>query len=239
MMASVFAATVANRWFVARRGTVLGVLSAASATGQLVFLPLLAWLVVHVGWRWAAIAVAIGALLVAPLVAIFMRNDPRDVGLRPYGATDDDAPIRSTENPITRAFGGLRVGVRSRDFWLLAGSFFICGATTNGLIGTHLIPASMDHGMSEVTAAGLLAFVGIFDIIGTTLSGVLTDRFDSRWLLCWYYRLRGISLVFLPYALAAQISTLRVHRLLRAGLGGDGAANGGPDHESLRQARAR
>ena len=208
MMASVFAATVANRWFVARRGTVLGVLSAASATGQLVFLPLLAWLVVHVGWRGAAIAVAGGALLVAPIVAIFMRNDPRDIGLRPYGATDDDAPARRTENPIARAFGGLRIGVRSRDFWLLAGSFFICGATTNGLIGTHLIPASMDHGIPEVTAASLLALIGIFDVVGTTVSGGLTDRFDSRWLLCWYYSLRGISLLFLPYALASSYLNL-------------------------------
>jgi len=203
MMASVFAATVANRWFVKRRGTVLGALSAASATGQLVFLPLLAWLVVHAGWRWAALAVSSGALLVVPLVALLMRNDPRDVGLRAYGETEEVAPVRARGNPIAIAFGGLRLGVRSRDFWLLAGSFFICGATTNGLIGTHLIPASMDHGMSEVTAASLLAFVGIFDIIGTTLSGVLTDRFDSRWLLCWYYTLRGISLLFLPYAIAS------------------------------------
>jgi len=204
MMASVFAATVANRWFVKRRGTVLGILTAASATGQLVFLPLLAWLVVHVGWRFAAIAVAGGALLVAPLVALFMRNNPRDIGLRPYGATGEEAVPPRKGNPIALAFGGLRIGVRSRDFWLLAGSFFICGATTNGLVGTHLIPASMDHGMSEVTAAGLLAFVGIFDIIGTTVSGVLTDRYDSRWLLCWYYALRGVSLVLLSFALASS-----------------------------------
>jgi len=204
MMASVFAATVANRWFVRRRGTVLGILTAASATGQLVFLPLLARLVVHVGWRFAALAVAGGALLVAPLVALFMRNTPRDLGLLPYGATGEEAAPPRRGNPIALTFGGLRVGVRSRDFWLLAGSFFICGATTNGLIGTHLIPASMDHGMSEITAAGLLAFVGIFDIIGTTLSGVLTDRYDSRWLLCWYYALRGVSLLLLPYALASS-----------------------------------
>lgn len=207
-MASVFAATVANRWFVKHRGTVLGVLSAASATGQLIFLPLLATLVTRAGWRWAALAVALGALLVAPLVAIFMRDAPEDVGLRALGATEDYVSPTVSANPIAAAFGGLRLGLRSRDFWFLAGSFFICGATTNGLIGTHLIPASMDHGMTEVTAASFLAFVGIFDIIGTTLSGVLTDRFDSRWLLCWYYGLRGLSLLFLPFALGSTYLTL-------------------------------
>jgi sugar phosphate permease len=198
-MASVLAATVASRWFVQRRGLVLGALTAAGATGQLIFLPGLAWLAQNVGWRYAAISVGVAALAVAPLIAIFMRNRPRDIGARAYGAVEDEVVVAPTGSPITNAFRGLRLGVRSRDFWLLGGSFFICGASTNGLIGTHLIPASMDHGMAEVTAASLLAVIGVFDVIGTLASGYLTDRFDSRWLLFVYYGLRGLSLLLLPY----------------------------------------
>src|SRR6266513_971081 len=199
-MASVLAATVANRWFVQRRGLVLGALTAAGATGQLIFLPGLGWLAQSAGWRLAAIAVALAALAVVPVVALFLRNRPADLGLRAFGATEADTVPTNTGSPVANAFRGLRMGVRSRDFWLLGGSFFICGASTNGLIGTHLIPASMDHGMAEVTAASLLAVIGVFDVIGTLVSGVLTDRFDSRWLLFWYYGLRGLSLLFLPYA---------------------------------------
>src|SRR5438270_2315732 len=198
-IASVLAATVASRWFVRRRGLVLGALTAAGATGQLIFLPGLGWLAQYLGWRTAAVAVAIAALAVVPVVAIFLRNRPSDVGLRAYGATHaDNAPL-ATGSPIVNAFRGLRLGVRSRDFWLLAGSFFICGASTNGLIGTHLIPASMDHGMPEVAAASLLAVIGVFDVVGTLASGYLTDRFDSRLLLFIYYALRGGSLLLLPY----------------------------------------
>src|SRR5256885_1802885 len=199
-MASVLAATVSNRWFVQRRGLVLGALTAAGATGQLIFLPGLGWLAQSAGWRLAAITVGLAALAVVPVVALFLRNRPSDVGLRALGATEADLAPAPSGSPIVNAFRGLRLGVRSRDFWLLGGSFFICGASTNGLIGTHLIPASMDHGMPEVTAASLLAVIGIFDVIGTLVSGVLTDRFDSRWLLFWYYGLRGLSLLFLPYA---------------------------------------
>jgi len=198
-MASVLAATVAGRWVVHRRGLVLGALTAAGATGQLIFLPGLGWLAQNAGWRLAAISVAAAALTVVPIVAIFLRNRPSDLGLRAYGATEADATPITTGSPIANAFRGLRVGVRSRDFWLLGGSFFICGASTNGLIGTHLIPASIDHGMAEVTAASLLAVIGVFDVIGTLASGYLTDRFDSRWLLFTYYGLRGFSLLLLPY----------------------------------------
>ena len=203
-MATVLAATVANRWFVARRGLVLGVLTAGSATGQLVFLPVLALLVDSIGWRWAAAATAVGALLVVPLVARFMRDRPADLGLRAFG--DDEATVAppvAVANPVAAAFDGLRLGARSRDFWLLSGSFFVCGATTNGLIGTHLIPASVDHGMAQVTAAGMLAAIGVFDIVGTTASGWLTDRWDPRRLLLAYYGLRGLSLLFLPDAFDA------------------------------------
>jgi sugar phosphate permease len=198
-MASVLAATVANRWFVKRRGLVLGALTAAGATGQLIFLPGLGWLAQTSGWRYSAVAVGAAALAVVPVVAVFLRNRPSDVGLRAYGATEADVTRTKTGSPIANAFRGLRLGVRSRDFWLLGGSFFICGASTNGLIGTHLIPASMDHGMAEVAAASLLAVIGVFDIVGTLVSGYLTDRFDSRWLLFFYYGLRGLSLLLLPF----------------------------------------
>jgi MFS family permease len=203
-MASVLGAIVANRWFVQRRGVVLGALTAAGATGQLIFLPGLAWLAVNLGWRWAALSVAGAALLGVPLIALVMRERPADVGLRPYGATQAEEPAAPRRNAVRAALGGLGMGARNRNFWFLAASFFICGASTNGLIGTHLIPASIDHGLPEVTAAGLLATIGVFDVAGTMISGWLTDRLDSRWLLFWYYGLRGLSLLFLPYAFGLQ-----------------------------------
>lgn len=203
-MATVLAATVANRWFVARRSLVVGVLTAAGATGQLVFLPLFAWMATSYNWRFVSMTTAIAALAVIPLVLIFMRDWPSDVGQAPYGATKDDAPPAPPRgNPIANAFSGLQFAVTQRDFWLLSIPFLICGLSTNGLIGTHLIPAGVDHGMTEMTAAGLLALVGIFDIIGTTFSGWLTDRYDSRKLLFAYYGLRGLSLMLLPLAFSA------------------------------------
>lgn len=209
---SVLGTMVANRWFVKRRGLVLGLFSASNAAGQLVFLPALAALAVTYGWRSAALATAGAALVVVPLVAIFFRERPQDVGLFPYGADslDEGAATNNVDNPFATAIRGLGRGLRTPDFWLLAGSFFICGATTNGLIGTHLIPASMDHGISEVTAAGMLALIGIFDLFGTTISGWLSDRMDNRWLLCWYYGLRGCSLLLLPYALSSSYLSLAV-----------------------------
>jgi MFS family permease len=210
-IALVLGAYIANRWFVEQRGLVMGLLTASTATGQLIFLPTLASLVVSHGWRVAVSAVAGVALMMIPLVALFMRDEPGDVGLRPYGAAAGapEAPQAPTSgNPVTAALSGLGRGFKSRDFWLLAGSFYICGASTNGLIGTHLIPASMEHGIAEVAAASLLAVIGVFDLIGTTVSGWLTDRWDSRYLLCWYYGLRGLSLLFLPYALGTQFVAL-------------------------------
>ena len=203
-MAGVLAATVATRWFVHRRGLVVGALTAAGATGQLVFLPALAALADGPGWRWSAVAVTAGALLVVPLVVAFLRDSPAAVGLRPYGASPDTpiAPPPSRANPVGTALAALRDASRTGAFWLLAGSFAICGATTNGLIGTHLIPAAHDHGIPGTTAAGLLALVGIFDIAGTLASGWLTDRVDPRRLLLWYYGLRGVSLLVLAPALA-------------------------------------
>jgi sugar phosphate permease len=200
-MAGWVAASVANRWFVERRGLVVGILTAAGATGQLIFLPVLATFVSRIGWRPAVLLAAAVSLLVVPLVLLVIRNHPQDVGLTPYGAPADvPRPPVPTGNPFARAIGTLVRGVRDRDFLLLSGSFFICGASTNGLIGTHLIPASIEHGIPPVDAASFLAVIGIFDVIGTTASGWLSDRFDNRWLLAWYYGLRGLSLLFLPYA---------------------------------------
>jgi sugar phosphate permease len=204
MTAYSLSATVVNRWFRKSQGTVMGLLTASAATGQLLFLPILASLAHNHGWRVAAFTTAGAALVVLPLVLLFMRNYPEDVGLRPFGATYheyDQAAAQPVGNPFRIAIAGLQRGARSGDFWLLAGSFFICGASTNGLIGTHLIPACVDHGIPEVRAAGMLAMMGILDLVGTTLSGWLSDRYNSRYLLCCYYGLRGLSLMGLPFAL--------------------------------------
>jgi len=197
-----FVATVATRWFEARRGLVTGVLTAASATGQLIFLPIVAQVTTQHGWRWASLIVAAAALSVVPLVLVFMRNYPQDKGLTPYGATDAAEPAVVPASSFKAAFDGLRIGARVPAFWLLAGSFAICGMTTNGLIGTHFIPAANDHGMPTTVAAGLLATIGILDVAGTVFSGWLTDRVDPRLLLVVYYTGRGISLLLLPALLS-------------------------------------
>jgi sugar phosphate permease len=195
----VLAAVVANRWFDERRGLVMGILSSANATGQLVFLPILARLVEQRGWRAPAVAVSLAAAVTFVVVFVFMRDRPADVGLRRYGEQPDQTmPVPAA--PL-EPLAALRFALGRPAFWILAGTFFICGASTNGLIGTHLIPACHDYGISEVHAAGLLAMMGIFDILGTTASGWLTDRFSSRHLLFAYYGLRGLSLLFLPYTL--------------------------------------
>ncbi len=209
--ATVLGATVVARWFHQRRGLVMGVLTAATATGQLIFLPVLASLVQRRGWQAVPTAVAAVLAGVIPLVLLTMRDRPADVGLKAYGAPAGSAePPRSGRSPILTALAVLKKGSRSRDFWLLFASFFVCGATTNGLVGTHLVPACMDHGIPEVRAAGLLALMGVFDLIGTTASGWLSDRRDSRWLLFWYYGLRGLSLLFLPYAFQLSEGALAV-----------------------------
>jgi len=181
---------------------VTGLLTASSATGQLVFLPLLAWLAEHIGWRAVSWAVVAALATVAVPVLLLLRDRPSDMGLPPYGATAVVPPALNRQNPLLRTMRALRAGLGSRDWWLLAGSFFICGASTNGLIGTHLIPACVDHGIPEVAAASLLAAMGMFDLVGTTASGWLSDRVDNRKLLAWYYGLRGISLLFLPVVFA-------------------------------------
>jgi len=201
----VLAAIIANRWFDERRGLVLGMLSAANATGQLIFLPVLASMVAARGWRAAALVVATAAAGVFAIVLAFMRDRPEDLGLLPYG--------RAAHTPVSQhralaPLSALAMAARTRAFWLLAGTFFVCGASTNGLIGTHLIAACHDYGIHEVQSAQLLAMMGVFDILGTTISGWLTDRYSSRYLLFGYYTLRGLSLVFLPLTLRSGASTL-------------------------------
>ena len=206
-MALAFAATVTSRWFVRRNGLVMGVLTAGGATGQLIFLPVLAVLAQNAGWRFASLIIAGTALAVVPLVIVFLRDYPADRGVRPYGADPDTvvAPPEQGRGAARRAVSALVQASRTRTFWALAGGFAICGATTNGLIGTHFIPSAHDHGMAETTAAGLLAVVGIFDIVGTIASGALTDRVDPRVLLAIYYGFRGVGLVLLPALLADTV----------------------------------
>lgn len=209
-MALVFAATITDTWFATRRGLVSGVLTAGSATGQLIFLPIIAAAAENVGWRGASLIIAGGALAVVPLVWIFLRNRPSDLGVGRFGdaapaTASAPAPRGSAWGAARLALTTLRDAARTRTFWALAIGFAICGATTNGLIGTHFIPSAHDHGMPTTTAAGLLAVVGVFDIAGTVLSGWLTDRVNPRILLAAYYALRGVSLLFLPSLLSAEV----------------------------------
>ena len=193
-------ATIVNRWFETNRGTVMGILTASNATGQLIFLPLFGLLITHSGWRAEVLFIAAVCAVLAPAALLVLREHPSDMNLTMLGATAVVVPQRSTGNPFVNTLAALRDGLRTRDFWLLGGSFFICGASTNGLIGTHLVPACGDHGIPEVRAAGLLAAMGVCDLIGTTASGWLSDRYSARWLLFWYYGLRGLSLMYLPTA---------------------------------------
>ena len=199
-MAMAFVATLTTRWFVRHRGLVSGVLTAAGAAGQLVFLPAIAELATHHGWRAAAIMISLAALVVVPVVWLLLRDHPADLGLTALGGRPE-IPVRST-GAAHRAVLALANAARTRTFWLLAASFAICGATTNGLIGTHFVPAAHDHGMAPTAAAGLLALIGLFDVAGTIASGWFTDRIDARWLLVTYYALRGVSLLVLPALLA-------------------------------------
>jgi MFS family permease len=193
---SVLGAAVATRWFVARRGLVIGIFGAATSAGQLIFVPLLAWLESTIGWRTSVMALAgVAALLLAPIL-LLMRNDPADLGIRPYGG---EAP-QPAAITAQAAGGVMRRALRVPEFWLLAGSFFICGATSNGLIGTHLIAHAHDHGIAKGTAAGMLALMGTMNFVGTIASGWLTDRYNPRFLLACYYGFRGLSLLVLPFA---------------------------------------
>ncbi|CAG9165396.1 MFS transporter [Cupriavidus respiraculi] len=204
LTALVLAAVVANRWFSARRGLVIGILTASAATGQLAFLPFAAWLIQTMGWRVAVVPVLLACAVLAVLVWCFMRDRPADVGLAPYGeaARHVDAQPARAPAPFTLRgpFVVLREAARNRVFWVLAGTFFICGLSTNGLIQTHFIALCGDFGMGAVPAASVLAMMGAFDFVGTILSGWLSDRYDNRKLLFWYYALRGLSLFWLPHS---------------------------------------
>jgi predicted MFS family arabinose efflux permease len=211
-MALVFAANIANRWFIAKKGLVIGILTAASATGQLIFLPSLSTLAINHGWKSVGLTVGLASLSLVPLIYLFLKESPESIGATPFGAPADwSAPVQVKRNAAKEALNALREGSKQRDFWYITLSFLVCGLSTSGLVGTHFIPASHDHGMSEVTAASLLALIGVFDVVGTIFSGYLTDRIDPRKLLFFYYFLRGLSLFLLPSIL---FSTLHASTLV-------------------------
>ena len=213
-VATVLGATVTNRWFKTNRGLVMGLMSASSATGLLVFLPFLAMLAQSGGWKPVAIAVSIATAALLPLVFLLVPERPVSIGLRRYGAEADEPPVAmATGNFLINTFSRLGRAARTRVFWYLFLTFFVCGFTTNGLVGTHLIAFCGDMGIPEVQAAGLLALMGVFDLIGTTLSGWLTDRFDPRKLLFVYYGVRGLSLMYLPYS-GFSVASLTIFAVL-------------------------
>jgi sugar phosphate permease len=203
LTALVLGAVVANRWFVARRGLVIGMLTASTATGQLIFLPIAAWLIDHVGWRYAVMPVSVMLVVLVLLVVFFLKSRPADLGLLPYGADPKaamPAPPPAARMTVWTPFLVLRDASANPTFWILFGTFYICGLSTNGLIQTHFISLCSDYGLSAVPAASVLAMMGAFDFVGTILSGWLSDRVDNRKLLFWYYSLRGLSLFWLPHS---------------------------------------
>src|SRR6478609_2429447 len=203
MTALVLGATIATRWFVTRRGLVVGILTASVATGQLVFLPALAAITEQLGWRVALALVCMMLGIAAFAVLMIMRDRPSDVGLRPFGDEGTEplpAPPPNNTPIMAAALGTLRDASKQPVFWILFATFFVCGASTNGLVQVHLIPMCLDFGIPQVQAASLLAAMGVFDFVGTLASGWLSDRYDNRKLLFWYYGLRGLSLLFLPFS---------------------------------------
>ena len=205
-MALVFAASIANRWFIKHRGIVIGLLTAANAAGNLIFLPLFSHLAMRYGWKSISITVGLAAFAMVPVIALFLKESPQDIAVMPYGAPADFVySSHKRKNAARETIETLRDAMKVKKFWLIAGSFFVCGLSTNGLIGTHFIPAAMDHGMAMDTAASLLALVGVFDVVGTMFSGWLTDRVDPVRLLFFYYFLRGLSLFLLPSILFRSV----------------------------------
>jgi len=204
LTALVLGAMVANRWFTTNRGLVVGLFAASTATGQLIFLPIAAWMIEHMGWRYAVIPVFIACVVIAALATLFMRDHPGSIGLRAFGEPEggpiEAPPARTTKLNFLGPFRALKEASGNRTFWILAGTFFICGLSTNGLVQTHFISLCGDQGLSAVPAASVLAMMGAFDLVGTTLSGYLSDRYDNRKLLFWYYGLRGLSLFWLPFS---------------------------------------
>jgi MFS family permease len=203
-LALVFAASVANNWFTKHRGLVTGIFSAAYATGQLLFLPAISGVVDKQGWRTGALVVTAFAIGLIPIFALVFKNTPESVGILPFGGART-APLGKAPSSVKTSLAALAAAAKTKPFWILAGTFFVCGWTTNGLIGAHFIPAAHDHGMPTTMAAGLLAIVGIFDFIGTIASGWLTDKFDPALLLIFYYGLRGLALFTVPFVLGPTV----------------------------------
>ena len=204
LLGAVLGATVANRWFVARRGLALGILNSSNSTGQLIFLPLLMALIVSTGWRWSVMLLVTSALILMPIIAFLMRDDPAEVGLKPLGLEEGGAfatgqPGRNPNaDQLVRATS-ITEAVKTPTFWLLCGTFFVCGATSAGLVGTHLIPHAIDQGFPQVKAAAIIGVMGAMNFVGTMLSGLMTDRVQPRKLLAIFYSLRGVSLFILPH----------------------------------------
>jgi MFS family permease len=201
---SVLTATVGNRWFVARRGLALGILGSASSTGQLIFLPFFMAMIAYSGWRIGSMTLIVVALILLPLIFLFMRDDPADVGLEPYGAGQSGAGGPGGAASL-RGMSAKSATITPREilshptFWLLCGSFFVCGGTANGLIGTHLIPHEIEIGIPQVAAASLVGIMGALNIVGTTFSGWMVDRVQPQRWLALVYALRGVSLLILPF----------------------------------------
>ena len=212
--ANTLAATIAGRWFETQRGLAMGILTASAATGQMVFLPLMAYMVDHYGWRSVALLVSGVAALSIPVVAMLLPERPEDIGLKRYGQTDQAANAAlSTQNPFRIAIDALKKAAKVGDFWLLFFSFFVCGMSTNGYVGSHFIAMCNDYGLLAESGAKLLAVMGLLDLVGTTLSGWLSDRYNARVLLFWYYGLRGVALIFLPHAFGLNYFGLPVFAL--------------------------
>lgn len=208
---TVLSPLIANTWFVKRRGLAIGILTASTATGQLLLLPLLAYVIEDSTWKNAIVIILILSMIMFLLIWSFMKDSPRKIGITPYGSEEEivsESPNKLKMNPFKTAIDTLFYAFKHKEFWLLAGSFFICGLSTNGLIGTHFVALCVSFGIVAVTAASFLSIMGVFDLVGTTASGWLSDRIDNRWLLFWYYALRGLSLLLLPYALQQGSLTL-------------------------------
>jgi predicted MFS family arabinose efflux permease len=240
VVSMVLSAIIATRWFATGRGVVYGALTGAAAAGQLVFLPLLAWTAQAYGWRTVGFVCAGAAVLVAIPVAALMRDRPESIGIVPFGADAQAAappapPARHGTNPLRNTFAVLGRASHSRDFWLVAGTFFICGATTNGYIGTHFMAICGDVGITQVHAAGLVAVIGVFSMIGSTASGLLSDRIASRYLLFTFYGLRGLSLFILPLALSG-VNSAYILPAFMTFYGLDWLATGAPNVRALSEA---
>ncbi|WP_032793682.1 MULTISPECIES: MFS transporter [Streptomyces] len=213
-----FAASITADWFDKRRGLVTGALSSSSHLGQLIFLPLLAWSVDRFDWRPPVVTLAFVALAVAALVFLLLRDHPADVGAKPYGATEFVPKPDRVPGAARRTIAVLVAALRTGPFWLLAGMFVICGASTNGIMWSNWAPAAHDHGMAVTAAASMLSLIGIFSALGAIFSGWLTDRFDPRRLLTVYFAIRALTLLALPLVFTSTVTVLMIAFVVVYGL---------------------